>query len=324
MAQGTQPNVFNEQNNSYVQMTNKQKMTIIVGESFNDDYSEFIVDATNRVGNYIVEDALNEMSCQGINSSILVDGETPEIAEIGYNEKYSCNFIYKIREDELRNASNTQEDLDKLYNKIYTNLDEQERKNNWRQFPQLLSETTGLKDDQLVYGTDISQYAGLLKAMRSDITNLKTPTDKYNAYTKTIDGKTHTLKTFSTRPYIFIRNDLLDAIQIDYEAGVRNLEKIAIDAKIIKVPTFYKLNPDFNNNQPVSDANPKFIEDPTKLWLTCGEGYVKIFKHFEKRAKLEDVRSFNIGKAVTYIKYLSKLVPAIWHLSGEKPEARSK
>lgn len=318
-----QPEVFAQPNSTYVQMNNKQKMTIVEGETFENDFDRFIIDATDRVGNYVVEDALNEMTCQGVDTSILVDGETPEIAEVAYNNKRNCNFIYKIREDELRNASNTREALDALYSKINANLDEQDRKNSWRAFPYLISNTTNFKDSQFVYNNDPTDYASLLLAMRSAIGKLRTPTDLYNSYTKTIDEQTYTLKTFTNRPIIFIKSSLLDEIEVNFESGVFNLDKIRIDADIIRVPMFYKVNPDFNSSEAVSDTNPQYIEDDTKLFLACGQNYVKIFKHFEKRATLEDVRSFNVGKAVTYIEYVSLLVPAIFYMSGEAPTTMS-
>lgn len=321
MAQGTQPEVFNEQNTTYTQMTNKQKMTIVENEYFENDFSRFIIDAIGKPGNYIVEDALDEMKCQGVNTSILVDGETPDIAEIAYNTKRSCNFIYRIREDELRNTANDEKTLDTLYNKIYNNLDQQDVKECWRRFPMILSDTTGFKESQLNYGTDATSYSNVLLAIRADIEKIKTPTDLYNSYSKTVGGTTHTLKTFSNRPIVFIKSSLLDEIEINYQSGVFNLDKIRVDADIIRVPKFYKPNPDFNNGEVESESNPKYIEDDTKLWLTCGRNFVKIFRHFEKRTRIEDVRSFSIGKAVTYIEYVSKLVPAIWHLTGEAPSS---
>lgn len=316
---GNQTNIYAEQNNTYTQMTNKQKVTIIENESFRNEYDRFIIDATDKVGNYIVEDALNEMTCQGVNTSILVDGETPEIAEVAYKNKRSCNFIYKIREDELRNASNTKQAHDELLSKINANLDEQDRKECWRRFPMIISETEQLKESQLKYNTDDTDYQGVLLAIRDDIRKLKTPTNSYNAYEKTVGSTTYTLKTFTNRPIVFILSSLLDEIEIKYQAGVINLDKIRVDADIVRVNTFYKLNPDFNQDEAESEDNVKYIEDDTKLWLTCGQNYVKIFRHFEKRASLEDIRNFSIGKAVTYIEYVSKLVPAIMHLTGDAP-----
>ena len=307
-------------NSVFTQMENKQHSTIILPkESFENEFQEFIRDATNETGAYIVENAVNEMSAQGVDTSILVDGETPEIAEVSYNNKRKENYIYKVREDELKNASMSTSAYDELMAKINANLDEQDRKNCWRNFPKIISRTDHLKSSQFVYNTDATKYADILKAIRADIRNVKKPTDTYNAYTKTVGGKTYTLKTFSNRPIVYIRSDLLDAIEIDYQAGVFNLDKIRLDARIYRVPEFYKLNEDFNPDQPESDSNPKMVVDEDKLWLTCGFEYAKIYKHFEKRASLEDVRSFNVGKAVTYNEYCSKLVPAIWHIAGADP-----
>ena len=312
-------------NTVYTQMENKQhSTTILPKESFENEYQRFIIDATNETGDYVVENAVDEMTTQGVDTSILVDGQTPSIAEVSYNTKRSENYIYKVREDELKNASMSKSAYDELMSKINANLDEQDRKNCWRNFPKVISQTSHLKEGQLVYNTDKTKYADILKAIRADIRKIKTPTDQYNAYTKTVGSKTYTLKTFSNRPIVFIRSDLLDAIEIDYQAGVFNLDKIRVDADIVRVNEFYKANPSFNPSQPESDTNQKMVVDDTKLWLTCGFEYAKIYRHFEKRASLEDVRSFNIGKAVTYIEYCSKLVPAIWHLSGSKPSGSTE
>lgn len=302
------------------QMENKQHSTVILPkESFENEFERFIRDATNETGVYIVENAVNEMTAQGVDTSILVDGETPEIAEVSYNTKRKENYIYKIREDELKNATMSTSAYDELMAKINANLDEQDRKNCWRNFPKIISRTEHLKASQMVFNTDATAYADILKAIRADIRKIKKPTDIYNAYTKTVGDKTYTLKTFSNRPIVFIKSELLDAIEIDYQAGVSNLDKIRLDAEIIRVPEFYKVNEDFDPEQPESDENPKMVVDDTKLWLTCGFEYAKIYKHFEKRVSLEDVRSFNIGKAVTYNEYCSKLVPAIMHFSGADP-----
>lgn len=292
----------------FKQMENKQHSTIVLPkESFENEFERFIIDATNETGEYIVENAVDEMTAQGVDTSILVDGETPSIAEVSYNAKRSENYIYKVREDELKNASMSTSAYDELISKINANLDEQDRKNCWRNFPKIISRTSHLKSSQFVYNVDATDYAGILLAIRQDIRNVKKPTDQYNAYTKLVDGQTKTLKTFSNRPIVFIKSSLLDEIEINYQAGVYNLDKIRVDADIIRVNEFY-------------DEESGEV-DNNKLWLTCGFEYPKIYKHFEKRANLEDVRSFNIGKAVTYIEYVSKLVPAIWHNAGADPNA---
>ncbi len=293
-------------NNTYTQMDDKQSLTVVLPkESFENDYQDFIIDATQKKGGYIVENAIDEMTAQGADTSIIVDGETPSISEISYSTKRKENYIYKVQEEDLKNASNNDEAYNELMAKVNANLDEQDRKNCWREFPKILSRTDGLKTSQLVYGTDITKYADMLLAMRDDIRKIRTPQDTYTAYTKTVGSETKTLKSFSNRPVIFIRSDILDKIEVNFESGVFNLDKIRVDARIVRVNNFYKF-----------DTNGNATIDDTKIWLTCGAEYAKIYKHFEKRASLEDVRSFNIGKAVTYIEYVSKLVPAVWHLSG--------
>lgn len=290
----------------FKQMENKQHSTIILPkESFENEFERFIRDAVNETGEYIVENAVDEMTAQGVDTSILVDGETPSIAEVSYNTKRSENYIYKVREDELKNASMSTSAYDELMFKINANLDEQDRKNCWRNFPKIISRTSHLKPSQFVYNVDATDYEGILLAIRQDIRNIKKPTDQYNAYTKEVDGVAKTLKTFSNRPIVFIKSSLLDEIEIKYQAGVFNLDKIRLEAEVIRVNEFY-------------DEESGEV-DNNKLWLTCGFEYAKIYKHFEKRANLENVRSFNIGKAVTYIEYVSKLVPAIWHNSGADP-----
>lgn len=292
----------------FTQMENKQHSTVVLPkDSFENEYQRFIIDATQETGEYIVENAVDEMTAQGVDTSILVDGETPSIAEVSYNTKRSENYIYKVREDELKNASMSRSAYDELIAKINANLDEQDRKNCWREFPKIISRTSHLKPSQFVYNVDATDYQGILLAIRQDIRNIKKPTDQYNAYSKLVDGQTKTLKTFNNRPIVFIKSSLLDEIEIKYQAGVFNLDKIRLEAEIIRVNEFY-------------DEETGEV-DNDKLWLTCGFEYAKIYRHFEKRANLEDVRSFNIGKAVTYIEYCSKLVPAIWHDAGADPNA---
>ena len=306
----------------FTQMENKQHSTVVLPkDSFENEYQRFIIDATQETGEYIVENAVDEMTAQGVDTSILVDGETPSIAEVSYNTKRSENYIYKVREDELKNASMSRSAYDELIAKINANLDEQDRKNCWREFPKIISRTSHLKPSQFVYNVDATDYEGILLALRQDIRNIKKPTDQYNAYSKLVNGQTKTLKTFNNRPIVFIKSSLLDEIEIKYQSGVFNLDKIRLEAEIIRVNEFYKENPDFDEDQEVSEENPRMIIDNNKLWLTCGFEYAKIYRHFEKRANLEDVRSFNIGKAVTYIEYCSKLVPAIWHNTGADPNA---
>lgn len=292
----------------FTQMENKQHSTIVLPkDSFENEYQRFIIDATQETGEYIVENAVDEMTTQGVDTSILVDGETPSIAEVSYNTKRSENYIYKVREDELKNASMSRSAYDELVAKINANLDEQDRKNCWREFPKIISRTSHLKSSQFVYNVDATDYEGILLAIRQDIRNIKKPTDQYNAYSKLVDGQTKTLKTFNNRPIVFIKSSLLDEIEIKYQSGVFNLDKIRLEAEIIRVNEFY--------NEETGEV------DNNKLWLTCGFEYAKIYRHFQKRANLEDVRSFNIGKAVTYIEYCSKLVPAIWHNAGADPNA---
>ena len=292
----------------FTQMENKQHSTVVLPkESFENEFQRFIIDATNETGEYIIENAVDEMTAQGVDTSILVDGETPSIAEVSYNTKRSENYIYKVREDELKNASMSRSAYDALMAKINANLDEQDRKNCWREFPKIISRTSHLKQSQFVYEVDATDYAGILLKIRDGIRKIKTPTNTYNAYTKQVGDQTYTLKTFSNRPIVFIKSSLLDEIEINYQAGVYNLDKIRVDADIIRVNEFY--------NEETGEV------DNNKLFLVCGWEYAKIYRHFEKRASLEDVRSFNIGKAVTYIEYCSKLVPAIWYNSGADTNA---
>lgn len=288
-------------NSTFVQMENKQNATEILPKvSFSNDYSEFIIDATERKGDYIVEDALDEMSAQGVNTSILADGEVPSIAEVSYNTRRSANYIYKVREDELKKAAVSQEAYDELLARINANLDQQDLKDCWREFPKmLLKDELNFKSDMIAFGTVQNAYKTNLRAMMEDIRKCKYPSDKYNVYSKTVDGTTYTLKTFSDRPVIFIRADYLDELRVEFESGVFNLDKIALEADIYVVPCFY----DYTGT----------TEDSDVLWMTCDRRFPRIFKDFEKRARLEDVRSFNIGKAVTYIEYTSKLVPCIIH-----------
>lgn len=295
-------------NSVYTQMDNKQHSTVVLPkENFENEYERFIIDATQETGDYIVENAVNEMTAQGVNTSILSDGETPDIAEVAYSTKRSANYIYRVREDELKNASMSKSAYDELNAKIQANLDEQDRKDCWREFPKLLLKGyNDFKSGQINFKVTQSAYADNLMAMREDIRKIKTPSDLYNSYSKVVSGVTHTLKTFSNRPIIFIRASYLDELQIKYESGVFNLDKIRLEADIVPVLTFYQ-----------ADGT---TEDTNTLWLTTGQYFAKIYKHFEKRATLEDVRAFNVGKAVTYIEYTSKLVPAILH-STYNPDA---
>lgn len=294
-------------NQTYTQMENKQSKTIVVNETFENEYQRFIVDATNEVGDFVVENAVDELSTQGVDTSILADGEKPSIAEVSYTNKRKENYIYKIREDELKSATQSQEAYDELMQKINANLDEQDRKNCWRNFPKIISKTSHLKESQLVYNVDATDYAGILLLIRDAIRKVKTPTDTYNSYTKQVESNTYTLKTFSNRPVVFIKSSLMDELEIKFQSGVFNLDKIKTDADIVRVNEFY------------TDVG---VIDENKLFLVCGMNYVKLYKTFEKRANLEDVRSFNVGKAVTYLEYCSKLVPAIWYNKGAKPSSK--
>lgn len=288
-------------NTVYTQMDNKQHSTVVLPkESFENEYQRFIIDATNETGDYVVENAVDEMSAQGVNTSILTDGETPSIAEVSYSTKRKENYIYTVNEEELKSASMSKSAYDELMAKINANLDEQDRKNCWRAFPKLLLKGyNDFKAGQINFSTVQNAYADNLMAMREDIRKIKTPSDLYNAYSKVVSGVTKTLKTFSNRPIIFIRASYLDELEIKYQSGIFNLDKIRIDADIVPVPTFY-----------LADGT---TEDTDTLWLTTGQYFAKIYRTFEKRATLEDMRSFNIGKAVSYLEYTSKLVPAILH-----------
>ena len=95
---------------------------------------------------------------------------------------------------------------------------------------------------------------------------------------------------------------------VKYEAGVYNLDKIAIDAEIIPVDTFYT-----DNSHQATLTGQAPTVDAKKLWLVCGYEYAKIYRDFESRANFEDLRNTRVGKAVDYIEYLSKLVPAKLH-----------
>lgn len=292
-------------NAKFTQMENKQLKTEVLGEVFENEFQEFIIDATQEKGDYIVENAIDEMTTQGADTSILTDGETPSIAEISYDTKRKENYIYHIREDELKSVANDNEAFDALDAKIKANLDQQDAKNCWRAFPKIISRTTGAKPGQIVYSQGATDYAGAIIQMKADIRKIKEPSDLYNMYTKSVGGATKTLKNFSNDVVIFIRADFKDALEVNYLSGLYNLEKADIGAKIIPVPKFY-----------TADGS---AEDSNMLWLTCGRKFAKIYKHFEKRANLEDVRGYDIGKAVTYIEYVSKLVPAIWHTKANAP-----
>lgn len=288
-------------NTVYAQMDNKQHSTeVLPKESFENEYSGFIIDATEKTGDYVVENAVNEMSAQGVDTSILTDGEVPSIAEVSYSNRRSANYIYKVREDELKKASVSKEAFDELKSRIDANLDEQDKKDCFRQFPKiLLSGRASFKTDQIVMDEDATKYADILLAIREDLRNIRIPSDKYNSYAKTVGQTTYSLKTFTGRPVVFMRADLYDAIEINFASGVFNLDKIKLEADIVRVPTFYSAD--------------RQTEDTDVLWLTTGRDFVRIYKDYEKRARLEEVRGYNISKAVTYIEYTSKLVPAIMH-----------
>ncbi len=293
-------------NTVFTQVENKQNKTIVVGETFENEFSKFIVDATDKVGEYVVENALDEMTVLGVDTSILVDGEKPSIAEVSYSTRRAENYITTVREDELKKVANSKEAYEDLKSKINANLDEQDKKECWRAFPKVISPViANLKAGQIVYGQSASDYAQAILDMKEDIRKLKTPSELYNMYTKTIGADTFTLKTFTNRPVIFIRADFKDEIDVEYLTGLYNLEKAGIGAEIITVNSFY------DTTTGLVDANI--------LWLTCGQEYAKIYKDFEKRANLDDVRSYAVGKAVTYIQYVSKLVPAIYHTVSVAP-----
>lgn len=290
-------------NGTYKQMDNKQAQTIVENrESFTNPYERFIIDATDRAGDYIVEDALDEMDNLGETATIF-DGVTPSIAEVSYVTETKNSYVYNVRKDDLKKVANNETTLEELNAKIQSNLDEQRKKDCYRRFEKLISKNATMKASQKKTVADATAYADILLAIKEDIAQLKKPQDTYTEYSKTVqEGDqqvTKTLKAFSNRPIVFIKRSLLEEIMVKFEAGVRNLEKVSLDADIIPVEDFY------NDNGTAVDNK--------KLWLTCGEYYVKIFKDFENRAQFNDLRNTRIGLAVDYKEYLSKLVPAILH-----------
>lgn len=292
-------------NQTYNQMDNKQAQTIVENrESFRNPYERFIVDATERAGDYIVEDALDEMDNLG-ESATIFDGETPSIAEVSYVTETKNSYVYNVRKDDLKKVANNETTLEELNAKIQANLDEQRKKDCYRRFEKLISRNATMKDNQKKTVADATAYADILLAIKEDIAQLKKPQDTYTEYSKVVQegdpatSVTKTLKAFSYRPIVFIKRSLYEEIMVKYASGVFNLEKIAIDADIIPVEDFYT-----DDGTATSDK---------KLWLTCGEYYVKIFKDFENRAQFNDLRNTRIGLAVDYKEYLSKLVPAILH-----------
>lgn len=298
------------QNTVYEQMENKQAGTqILPDETFENPYSEFIIDALGKSGDFFVENAINEIASQGADTSILVNGKVPDIAEVTYNNTREENYIYKIREDELLKASATTEGANELKSKIVQNLDEQDKKNCYRQFPKIISRTLDLKDTQLKYGASDTDYEQAFLDMKEDIRNIAEPSELYTAYSKRVGSKTYNHNGFSNSATIFIKASFKDALEVKYLAGVHNLQMVMPKGvKVVPVNTFYNI-----------DASGNATVDENKLWLTCGKGYAKIFKTFVKNARLEETRGFNESKAVTYKEFVSKLVPAIWHIKGTKP-----
>lgn len=301
------------ENTTYTQMTNKQMQTNLLPKvSFNNRFDRFIIDATEKVGDYIVENAVDEMSNLGIDATIF-DGESPSIAEVSETTEVNNGYAYNIRTDELKKVANSKDAFDGLKDRIYANLDEQERKDCYRRFPMLLSKNATMKATQKVVVADATDYAQILLDINQDIRDLQEPTDLYTEYTKEVGDETKTLKSFADRVTLFIRADLLDKIRVKFEAGVYNLDKIAIDADIIPVRTFYT---DGTYSAVVSGGNVDYsnaVEDPNKLWITAGYEYAKIYKHYQKYTTFEDLRSDRVGKAVDFKEYLSKLVPAKLH-----------
>ena len=300
----------------YNQMDNKQKQTNLLPKiSFANDYDRFIIDATEKAGDYIVENAVDEMTNLGIDATIF-DGETPAIAEVSETMTRSASYVYNIRKDELKKVANDTEALNGLRDKIYSNLDEQDRKDCWRQFPILLSKNGNMKGQQKVQVADKTDYAQILLDIKQDIRDCRKPSDLYNSYTKQViengEPVTKTLKTFADRCILFIKASLLDEIMVKYEAGVFNLEKIALDCEIIPVNEFYT----DDSHEAVLNGGEATI-DESKQWIVCGYEYVKIYRDFENRADFNDLRSERVGKTVDYKEYLSKLVPAKLHYYSE-------
>lgn len=313
-----------ENNATYNQMLNKQSFTDIQPkESFENEFEDFIRDATNEVGDYIVENAINEIEDLGVDATIF-DGDVPEIAEVLYDNKIQSSYVYNVKEEELRRVMNDKAAYDEMNNRIKGNLDEQDRKNCYRLIPALISDTSYFKASQINSTiTSKTDFAGILKAMRNAVYKLKQPTDSYNAYTKTVqtgstpqETTTYTLKTFTRRAAIFLPYDLYNAISVDYESGVRNLEKIAVNADIYVVPALYTdASVQTFNNQSIKDYSV-LEEDPNKLFIVAGKEWVKVYRHFVRYVNFEDLRSLRRGKAVTYKAYTSKLTPAIVYKLG--------
>lgn len=292
----------------FTQMQDKQMQTNILPKvNFSNRFDRFIIDATDRTGDYIIEDALDEMTNLGVDSTIF-DGETPAIAEVSENARRKNSYVYNIRKDELKKVANSQDALDGLRDKIFANLDEQDRKDCYKQFPVLLSKNGTMKPTQKVVCADATNYEQILLDIKQDIRDCRIPSRDFNEYSKQVNGETKTLSTFADRVVLFIKASLLDEIMVKYEAGVYNLDKIAIDAEIIPVDTFYT---DGSHQATLTGQAPTV--DAKKLWLVCGYEYAKIYRDFESRANFEDLRNTRVGKAVDYIEYLSKLVPAKLH-----------
>ena len=304
-------------NTAYPQIENKQMQTNLLPKiSFENRYERYIIDATDKVGDYIVENAVDEMDNLGIDATIF-DGELPSIAEVSETQEVNNSYVYNIRTDELKKVANNKEAFDGLKDRIYWNLDQQERKDCYRRFPILLSKNGDMKATQKQTVASATDYAQILLDMLQDIRDLRKPTDEFNAYSKQVQGssgpETKTLKTFADKVTIFVRADLLDEIMVKFESGVFNLEKISLDADIVPVNTFYT---DESYGLVVANGTvdySKAVEDPNKLWLACGYEYVKIYKHYQKYTTFEDLRNDRVGKAVDFKEYLSKLVPAKLH-----------
>lgn len=295
-------------NTIFTQMQDKQMQTNILPKvSFSNRFDRFIIDATERTGDYIIEDALDEMTNLGVDATIF-DGETPSIAEVSENARRKNSYVYNIRKDELKKVANSQDALDGLRDKIYANLDEQDRKDCYRQFPVLLSKNGTMKPTQKVAVADATNYEQILLDIKQDIRDCRIPSRNFNEYSKVVGDETKTLSTFADRVVLFIKASLLDEIMVKYEAGVYNLDKIAIDAEIIPVDTFYT-----DGSHQATLNGESATPDPNKLWIVCGYEYAKIYRDFENRANFEDLRNTRVGKAVDYIEYLSKLVPAKLH-----------
>ena len=190
-------------NGTYTQMDNKQAQTIVENrESFVNPYERFIVDATGRAGDYIVEDALDEMDNLGETATIF-DGETPSIAEVSYVTETKNSYVYNVRKDDLKKVANNETTLEELNAKIQANLDEQRKKDCYRRFEKLISKNSTMKAGQKKTVADATAYADIILAIKEDIAQLKKPQDTYTEYSKTVQEKdqqvTKTLKAFSNR-----------------------------------------------------------------------------------------------------------------------------